>query len=309
MNRSLASWLVAHHVGAVLVTALLGLLPLFGLGIAFFLPGAVPALVVATSGPGAGAAVAIGAGLLLEAAVWMIGRQPVAGLVYAAWLLAPPVLLALLLRRTGSLALCLQVAVLVAAVGLIVLHLAFGDPAQFWAPVVRDMAQAMKSRGLPIEIDTDTLVEMLARTLWGWMAVLTLLLAVGALFLARWWQSLLERPGGFGAEFRELSLGRTLGIAAAIVFLASLGAAVSDGVAAALNRALIDDLLRLALSALVIVGLAAAHRRRAVGRLGAAGLWIIYGLLVFAAPFMLPFLAGWGFVDNWVRSGPRAQQA
>ena len=45
MNRSLAQWLAGNPVGAVLVTGLLGLLPLFGVGVAFFLPGAVPALV------------------------------------------------------------------------------------------------------------------------------------------------------------------------------------------------------------------------------------------------------------------------
>ena len=46
MNRSFASWIADSPGPAVLVTGLLGLLPLFGLGFAFFLPGAVPALVV-----------------------------------------------------------------------------------------------------------------------------------------------------------------------------------------------------------------------------------------------------------------------
>lgn len=50
MNRSLAQWLADNPVGAVLVTGLLGLLPLFGVGVAFFLPGAVPALIVLVRG-------------------------------------------------------------------------------------------------------------------------------------------------------------------------------------------------------------------------------------------------------------------
>ena len=44
MNRTFASWIAANPGAAVFLTGLLGLLPLFGLGFAFFLPGAVPAL-------------------------------------------------------------------------------------------------------------------------------------------------------------------------------------------------------------------------------------------------------------------------
>ena len=61
MNRTLASWIVANPGGAVVLTGLLGLLPLFGLGFAFFLPGAVPALVVLQRDLRAGVQVAAGA--------------------------------------------------------------------------------------------------------------------------------------------------------------------------------------------------------------------------------------------------------
>ena len=61
MNRSFASWIAANPGGAVFLTGLLGLLPLFGLGFAFFLPGAVPALVVLARGPRDGVMVAVGA--------------------------------------------------------------------------------------------------------------------------------------------------------------------------------------------------------------------------------------------------------
>ena len=50
MNRTFASWIAANPGAAVFLTGLLGLLPLFGLGFAFFLPGAVPALVVLARG-------------------------------------------------------------------------------------------------------------------------------------------------------------------------------------------------------------------------------------------------------------------
>ncbi len=299
MNRSLAQWLAGNPVGAVLVTGLLGLLPLLGLGIAAFLPGAVPALVVLVRGERQGTIVALGASLIFAAVILLFGRPVWMGLVYSAWVLGPPLLLAVLLVRTASMSLCLQVTALVGTVLLVVLHGSFGDPQQFWAPFVRDLAQQMKTQGLPMDLEKDGLADTLARTLWGWIAVLTMTLAMSSLFLARWWQSLPEAAGAFGVEFRQIRLGRVLGIAAALVIGASLFT----------QQALVDDIGRLFLGALVIVGLAAAHRRVAEGKLGPVSLWVTYATLVLVAPLAVVALAAWGFVDNWLRSQPPAPSA
>lgn len=299
MNRSLATWLAENPVGAVLVTGLLGLLPLFGLGFAFFLPGAVPALVALMRGPRAGLMVAAGASLLLAGAMWMIGRPAPVGLVYSAWVLGPPLALGAMLGRTESLTLCLQASVLAAVVLLVVLHLSFGDPQTFWAPFVRDVAQEMQRRGLPMDLAKDGLADTLARTLWGWVTVLTMLLAMCALFLARWWQSLPSQAGRFGAEFQQLRIGVVLGVLGAVVIGASFFA----------DRPLVDDAGRIFLGALMLVGLSAAHRFKAARRLNGMWLWAIYVLLVLAAPIMVAALAGWGFVDNWLRSQRAAHAA
>jgi len=301
MSRSFASWITENPGGAVFVTGLLGLLPLFGLGFAFFLPGAVPALVVLARGPRPGLAVALGATVLLTLAMWMIGRPVPVGVIYSVWVLGPPLVLAVILGRTGSLSMCLQLAVVAGVVLLLVLHLSLGDPAKFWAPFVRDLAEEMQRRGLPMDIEKDGLAETLARTLWGWVTALTMLLAMCALFLARWWQMRLPPPGEgrFGAEFQQLRLGAVLGTAGAVLIAASL---LTD-------RPLVDDLERIFLGALMLVGLAAAHRFKASGRLSGGWLWAIYAMLVFAAPIMVAAMAGWGFVDNWVRSQRPAQNA
>jgi len=299
MNRSLASWLADNPGGAVFVTGLLGLLTLFGLGFAFFLPGAVPALVVLVRGPRLGLAIAIGGSALLTFAMWMVGRPVPVGLIYSAWVLVPPLVLAMLLARTGSLSLCLQLSVLAGVVMLVLLHQALGDPEKFWAPFVRDLAQEMQRRGLPMDLEKEGLVESLARTLWGWVTALTMVLAMCALFLARWWQFHQETPGRFGAEFQQIRLGLALGTVGAVLIAASIWT----------DRPLVDDLERIFLGALMLVGLAAAHRYKAAGRLGAGWLWAIYILLVLAAPVMVAALAGWGFVDNWLRSRVQAQNA
>jgi hypothetical protein len=294
MNRSLAQWLAGNPVGAVVATGLLGLLPLLGVGVLFFLPGAVPALIVLVRGERQGVIVAFGASLLLAAAMLAFGRPMPVGFIYSAWVLGPPLLLAVLLRRTESLSLCLQVATLVGAVLLVVLHGSLGDPQQFWAPFVRDLAEQVKSSGLGVDLEKDGLADTLARTLWGWVAVLTMTLAMCALFMARWWQSLPERAGEFGAEFRQIRLGRALGLAALVII----------GVSLFTQQALVDDIGRLFLGALVIVGLAAVHRAVAEDKLGAMWLWVTYATLVFVAPFAVVGLAAWGFVDNWLRSQP-----
>jgi len=119
MNRSIANWLATNPGGAVFATGLLGLLPFFGIGFFFFLPGAVPALLALARGPRQGAMVAAGASLLLALAIWFIGRSVPVGVIYAFWVLGPPLALAWVLRRTGSLSLCLQLATL-AGIGLVI---------------------------------------------------------------------------------------------------------------------------------------------------------------------------------------------
>lgn len=299
MSKSFASWLADNPGGAVFVTGLLGLLPLFGLGFAFFLPGAVPALMVLVRGPRVGLAIATGAAGLLTFAMWLVGRPVPVGLIYAAWVLGPPLALAVLLARTGSLSLCLQMAVLAGIMMLVLLHLTLGDPETFWVPFVRDLAEEMQRRGLPMDLEKEGFVETLARTLWGWVTALTMVLAMCALFLARWWQSHREPAGSFGAEFQQIRLGLVLGTAGAVMIAASIWTDV----------AMVDDLETIFLGALMLVGLAAAHRYKAAGRLGAAWLWAMYLLLVLAAPVMVAALAGWGFVDNWLRSRMRVQNA
>jgi hypothetical protein len=292
MNRSIANWLATNPGGAMVATGLLGMLPFFGVGFFFFLPGAVPALFALARGPRAGAMIAAGATALLALAIWSIGRPVPVGLVYAGWVLGPPLALAWVLKRSGSLALCLQIAVLAGLFMLVALHATLGDPTQFWLPVVRQLAGEMENHGLALG---DSLIEALARSLWGWVTVLTLLLGMGAVFLARWWQRLALEAGSFGAEFRQIRLGRVLGSLAAVAVIVSF---VTD-------QALADDLARFLVSALALVGVAAAHRIRHERSANTAWLWAVYLLLVFASPVAVPALAGIGFVDNWLRSAAR----
>ena len=115
-----------------------------------------------------------------------------------------------------------------------------------------------------------------------------------SLLLARAWQAGLYNPGGFGAEFRALRLGKRFALAALLI--AALAAVPQIGAAAAVAA----DTLFTLLLVYLLQGLALAHAL--VRRLQAQRGWLIglYVLLLVAAPQVMPLLALLGWVDAWV---------
>jgi len=208
-----------------------------------------------------------------------------------------PLLLGWLLRRTGSLNLCFQAAVLGIAALLTVVYLSLPDPVGMWRELLDSVWASMATAGLRIEGDQQLIIATWSRTMWGALAALALATVFGGLLLGRWWQSLLDAPGSFGSEYRQLRLGRALGIATTVLFIAAL----------ATDSALIASLAWVAFAALAFQGLAAAHRSKAVGRLNRGWLVAIYVLLIVlpVTSIVVFMLAIWGFADNWLR--PRTQ--
>jgi hypothetical protein len=206
-----------------------------------------------------------------------------------------PVALALLLKRTGSLNLCFQVAVLAAGAAVALVHLVLADPVAMWMPLLNQMIDSMAAAGLSIKSATDRqmIVLVWARTMWGALAALVLATLFGGLLLGRWWESLLQAPGAFGAEYRHLRLGLTLGVTITILFLLALTT----------DSALVASLAWVAFVALAFQGLAAAHRSKAGGRLNRGWLAAIYVLLIMPLSMAITVLvlAIWGFADNWLR--------
>ena len=204
-----------------------------------------------------------------------------------------PLALALLLKRTGSLNLCFQVAVLGIAVLLAIVHAVLPDPVAFWRPLLVQMLDSMQAAGIRIEGDRDALIAGLAPAMWGALGALTLATLFGSMLLGRWWETLLRAPGAFGVEYQNLRLGIALGVTVTVVFVLAI----------ALDSPLISALAWVAFVALAFQGLAAAHRSRAGGRLNRGWLAAIYLLLVVPLSMMLTMfvLAIWGFADNWLR--------
>jgi hypothetical protein len=297
MHRAIAVWLTGHPWRAAVASAVSGMLSL-QMPLPFLIvAGAIAVLVVlrfdiryAVTMAVVSAAVVIGSMLAsVEPSWWMA--------IAIGLLFFGPVLLGWLLRQTGSLNLVFQVTSLGLVMLLLVVFVSLPDPVGMWRGQIEAVWQSMANAGLRIEGDRDTIIAAWSRTMWGALAALALATVFGAVLLGRWWQSLLDTPGSFGIEYRQLRLGRALGIATTMLFIVAL---LTDS-------ALVASLAWVAFAALAFQGLAAAHRSKAVGRLDRGWLVAIYVLLIVlpVTSIVVFMLAIWGFADNWLR--PRTQ--
>ena len=298
MHRAIAVWLTARPWRAAVASAFCGALAP-QMPVPFMvLAGAIPVLMALRFEAKLALAIAATAA---AAAVWVV----LSVAAKAHWialgmlvLVMGPVLLALLLRSTRSLNLCFQVAVLCSAVVLLIVYAALPDPEVVWVPALKTVLDSMAAAGMPIEGDVGAKALLLARTMWGAVVALTLGMVMGSLFLGGWWQSLLQTPGSFGAEYRRLRLGRVLGIGVTVLFLAALLG----------NSGLVASLALVAFTALSFQGLAAAHRSKAGGKLNRGWLAAIYVALIvpLSTSITVFVLALWGFADNWLRPQARS---
>jgi hypothetical protein len=114
--------------------------------------------------------------------------------------------------------------------------------------------------------------------------------AVAALFIGCWWAGQIG-GGRFSAEFRELRMGKVLGVLAGVIGLLFLTAA----------RPTADDLLLVLGTGFVLQGLAVVHwhgARRAWFRGWPLLLYMPLGLLPALAGLELSLLALLGLLDN-----------
>lgn len=293
MHRAIAAWLTERPWRAAVAIAFCGalsqLLPPFTL-----LAGAIPVLSALRFDARIGVLVAaIGA----TSASWIVHALAPTVMpgtfVGIALMFFGPLALGLLLKRTGSLNLSFQMAVLATGALLAVVHVMLADPVAVWTPVLNQLLDSMQAAGFTIEGDRQAVVARWAQSMWGALGAFALATVFGSMLLGRWWDTLLRAPGAFGAEYRNLRLGIALGVTVTVVFVLAL---VTDS-------ALISALAWVAFVALAFQGLAAAHRSRAGGRLNRGWLAAIYVLLIVPLSMMLTMLvlAAWGFADNWLR--------
>jgi len=295
MHRSFAGWLSEKIWRAGLFSVIFGVMSPQGLSPIAVMAGALPVLMTMRHDARVGLQVALAGAVAIAAALIAVGQSLGLAALSAASVMAAPWALSVILKRTGSLNLCFQVAVLVAGLVLCVLYVAFEDPVGYWQELLRSAAHAMSEAGLVV--DEAAVYQSLLMTSWGTYVSLWLLTLLSSLFLGRWWQSLIEAPGEFGVEFRQLRMGKLLGGLALLAMIVML--------LPAHWRAEVPFLSALAWPAilgLVLQGLSAIHQLKALGRVGRGWLVTVYVSLFVVTPVAVIALAGWGLADNWQRT-------
>jgi hypothetical protein len=207
------------------------------------------------------------------------------------WL--PAWLLASVLGSSHSLARSLEVAAFGGLLVVGVQYLFLGAPAEFWGGILQ---QYMQGQFDPAVIPEDQQQQVL-QTIAGWMpggvAASWLISMSLAVLLGRWAQALLEKPGAFGAEFRELRFSMTWLVLVPVLLAISFF--VYGG-----EPSLAGQFYLVGMTLFLLQGISVAHAL--VNRLGKQTGWLfgLYFLLFVGAPHSVTAIAAAGYADGWL---------
>ncbi len=235
------------------------------------------------------------------ASVFMLGissltGQMVLGLEYVIFYWLPVWFLARLLASHYSLSLVVMVAAIVGMLAAVVLATMYVSYEAQWNKVVLDnLLPLLKDSNLAkTQQELESIIYDIGRQIISFGAAYWVLSMSASLFIARWWQSLLYHPGGFGEEYRKLRFGIIFSvIALAIVLLAMLIPAN------ALPGLAVKGIAITLLVVFLFQGLAVAHHVVAVRKLRAIWLFMLYVAMMVFMPYEILLIALVGLTDNW----------
>lgn len=293
--KAFLAWLIRSRVARVGVIALFGLVRLLGP-----VSGGVIALVVLRQGWLEGLITALGASVVLgavEVGVFHGGLFLLT--VPTAILWGVIIALALVLRRTASLALTVQVASAIGCMVVIAFFVATPNPAVFWEALLTKMLLPALQASGPQQ-DWTPVIARMALLMTGMTGASLALGSSLAVFCGRWGQALLYNPGGFGHAFHRLRMGWVATIAASVVFV----------LAGVFDSSLIDNLAIVLLVMFMYQGLAVMHGVAALKRIHVGWLIAFYVIFILKPLYVLAVVAGAGLIDNWfdmrARVAPRS---
>ncbi len=297
--KAFANWVMQGRMQAVIGATVPALLALLVTPLAL-LSAAVVALTVLRQGPREGALV-VGAALAAMAGLGgLLFQMPLATLLIGAMLWLPAGVLGGVMGRSGSLRVAIEAAAVGAALIVLLQHWLLADPAAFWGDALNAfLTQRVDAETLAAS-NVAPLVEAMAAWMPGGVAATWLLGTVATLALARYWAALLDRPGAFGEEFRQLRFGRWLLLVVPVLLV--VGVLLSGG-----RPGLVGHLFLVGMVVFLIQGISLAHGL--VKLFGASPAWLVglYLLLVFIAPQGATMTAVAGYADGWVDFRARAR--
>ncbi len=228
------------------------------------------------------------------AALGLVVGHPVLALMFTVMLWLPTWSLAVLLGGSRSLAITLAASATFGGVLLTGVYVVIADPAASWYNwITTDILPMLEESGmtLPPGGELEPVLQDYSQVLTGWLFASISFGWMVSTLIARWWQSLLYKPGAFGEEFRHLRLG--LGVAAAgvvIALLSLLGGQVGQWS---------TNLLYIAVGLFLLQGIAVGHAL--VKQTGANSAWLVaMYVVVILSPAGMIFAAAMGLLDNGI---------
>jgi len=204
------------------------------------------------------------------------------------WL--PAFILAVVLGKTRSLSLMIQVATSLLMVGLIAVYMVLGSPENTWLGFLQQMLSIWTAEGITVEPEASSLMlEQMPKVLTMLVFMGLYVVWLGMLFLGRWWQTRLYDAGSLGEQFRQLDLGARLAWLLALLFVVVLFLP---------EQLLFQDMLGLLTVAFMLQGLAVLHQWVHVRGTGKGWLILIY-ILLGVLPHMIVLVASLGWMENW----------
>lgn len=233
-----------------------------------------------------GAALAAMASAGLFGALWLLPLQ-------LALMWGPVLLVAWFLRATVRLDWAIELTILFGLLLVSGFHLASADPVGTWHELLDRLASNLAGNLGPEQ------APQLRDRLLAYAPYMSGLVVAGAclglllsLLLARWWQSVLYNPGGFGREFMALRPHAALGYGFVIVLTtAAIG---GDGVGLYARNLSLPGFLLYAVVAMAII-----NRLLLGWRYKPLAMIFLYIVVWLAPPLLLP-LALFGMSDTWL---------
>lgn len=201
-------------------------------------------------------------------------------------------LLALVLRTTASWLTVIQVTALLCFVGILIVHLTVDDVTAYWVKVFHNIYKPFNQSltqqldGSPLNL--QSVINIMAQSGTGLMAVYFALSNLFSLMIGRWLQSLVYNPGGLRAEIYNIRLNFIADILLGII----IAAAVSGWLWA-------WDVLPVMMMVFILAGLSLIHAVIAQLKNNWAWLILFYGLFIVLLPYLLGLVITVAIVDTW----------
>jgi len=277
---------------AIVATVVSAVLALMITPLAVF-SAAIVVLATLRNGAKEGLLVALSGALAIAGIGGLMMNMPLAFGLFGLMLWVPAWLIASVLGSSHSLSKSLEAA---AFAGLLVVGIQFlllGNPGEFWGSILQQYMQGQFDPAVIPEDQQQQVVAMIAGWMPGGVAASWFISMALAVLLGRWGQALLEKPGAFGAEFRELRFSKTWLILVPVLLAISFF--VYGG-----EPSLAGQFYLVGMALFLLQGISVAHAL--VNRLGRQTGWLfgLYFLLFVGAPHSVTAIAAAGYADGWL---------